>query len=170
MRFVPLILVLLLPLQTRAAEAPSKPPELKVLDKLVGEWTTEGHVTVLDGQPQNLKSTGAATRKWSLDGRIVEEDGKGDDGNSVKVIFTYDAMRKAYRWWYFSNSGICLEFTGQWNDALQTFSFQSDLGNGMIQTASVRFTDQDHQEWASKVIDNTGKVLFDGRGKLTRKK
>src|SRR4051812_21324388 len=76
---------------SRAADAPVKPPELKTLDRLVGEWTTATAITVLDAQPVDMKSTGTISRKWALDGRIIEETGLSSAGEQTRVIFTYDA-------------------------------------------------------------------------------
>src|SRR5689334_3347326 len=101
----------LLSIQTnplRAADAPPKPPELKVLDKLVGEWATQITVTVADAKPQNVKTTGTSSRKWALDGRLVEESGKSSDGGEFRTIVTFDANRKAYRMWYFDSTGTSL--------------------------------------------------------------
>ena len=147
-----------------------KPPELKTLEAFIGDWTTEATITILGGQPVNLKSTGTATRKWALDGRIVEESGKGSDGNESKVVFTYDVLKKCYRNWYFSSDGYNVDSSGQWDEAAKTFNFSCDLGNGVTQASTIHVTDGDHHEWASKVTDGTGKILFDGGGKLARKK
>ena len=155
---------------TWAADTPPKPVELKVLEKFVGDWITEGNVTVLDAQPKNLKTTDTATRKWALDGRIVEESGKSSDGNEVKVIFTYDAVRKTHRSWFFSSSGISVDMAGPWDETTQSFSFRTDFGNGFTQIATIHFIDNDNQEWSSKVTDAGGKVYFDGGGKLKRTK
>lgn len=154
----------------RAADAPPKSPELNVLERFVGDWTTEGTVTVLNAQPQDLKTTGTATRKWILDGRLIEESGASSDGTKAKVLFTYDVAKKVYRNWYFSSVGDCFDTSGQWNEATQTFSFRTDLGNGFTQTSTIHFTDADHHEWSSKVTDAAGKVYFEGGGKLKRKK
>jgi hypothetical protein len=153
-----------------AAEAPPKPAELKVLEKLIGDWTTETTITVLDGQPQNRKVTGTATRKWALGGRIVEESGKSSTGEEIKVIFAYDAGQHAYRCIYFSSDGFIVDGSGPWDEAAQTFSLKADLGNGVTQTSTVHFTGEDAQEWSSKVTDAAGKVWFEGSGILKRRK
>src|SRR5205814_1105298 len=128
----------LLPIPTnllRAADAPPKPPELRVLDKLVGEWTTQATVTVADTQPQNVKTTGTSSRKWALDGRFAEESLKSSDGGEARTILTFDANRKAYRLWCFNSTGTSVEMAGQWDEAKQTFSFKADLGNNQTQIA-----------------------------------
>lgn len=154
-----------------AADTPPKPPELKVLERLVGDWTTEATVTALNAQPQNLKTIGTATRKWILDGHFIEESAAASDGNEEgKHIFTYDVAKKVYRMWYFSSSGNTSDTSGQWNEATQTLSFHTDLGNGMTDTAIIHFTDADTHEWSARVTDAAGKVYFEGSGKLKRKK
>ena len=153
-----------------AAEGPPKPAELKVLEKLIGEWTSETTVTVLDGTPQVVKSTGVATRKWALDGRIVEESAKSSNGTEAKVIFAYNTGEHAYRWVYFSSDGFIVDSSGQWDEAAQKLSLKADLSNGVTQTSTLHFTGDDTQEWTSKVTDAAGKVWFEGSGTLKRKK
>ena len=162
--------ILSIPTNLRAADAPPKSPELNVLERFVGDWTTEMTVTVLNAQNQDLKSTGTVTRKWILDGHFIEESGASSDGSTAKVLFTYDVAKKVYRNWYFSSVGDCFDTSGQWNEATQSFSFRTDLGNGVTQTATIHFTDADNHEWSSKVSDAAGKVYFEGGGKLKRKK
>ncbi len=172
-RLYPLLITLsaLLPIQPlRAADAPPNPPELAVLDKFVGEWTTESTVLVLDSKPQNLKTTGTALRKWALNKRIVEETGKSSDGSESRTIFGYDALKKQYRLWFFDSYGTALEMHGDWNDATQTFTLLTELGGGLTQASTVHFPDKDTQEWTSKVSDTANKVYFDGTGKLKRTK
>jgi hypothetical protein len=153
-----------------AAEGPAKPAELKVLEKLIGDWTSETTVTVLDGKPQNTKSTGTLTRKWALGGRVVEESGKGSNGEETKVIFAYDAGQHAYRFVYFDSAGFIVDGSGPWDEGAQTFSLKADLGNGVTQTSTMHFTGGDAQEWSSKVTDSAGKVWFEGSGLLKRTK
>lgn len=164
------VLVSFVGLSVCAADAPPKPEELKVLDRLVGEWTTQAVSTTINGQPQNIQHTGTAVRKWALDGRIVEEDGVDNAGHKVRVIFTYDAQRKAYRWWYFGSAGGNFENSGQWDPASQCFNFQIKDENAVTTTATIRFISDDLHEWHSKSIDAAGKVLYEGGGKLMRKK
>lgn len=164
------VLVLFLASSLHAADAPAKPEELKVLDRLVGEWTTQAVSTTINGEPQNIPHTGTAVRKWALDGRIVEEEGVDNSGHKVRVIFTYDAQRKAYRWWYFGSAGGNFENSGQWDAAGQCFNFQFKDENGVTSTATIRFISEDLHEWHSKSTDPAGKVLYEGGGKVMRKK
>lgn len=169
MRIYSPVLLVFCTLSLYAADGPPKPEELKVLDRLIGEWTTQATTTTVNGEAQRIEHTGTASRKWALDGRIVEEEGADSTGHKTKVIFTYDAMRKAYRWWYFASSGGNFENSGQWDAASQCFNFQIKE-NGVTSIATIRFINDDLHEWHSKSTDAAGKVLYEGGGKLTRKK
>jgi len=153
-----------------APPAPPKPQELRVLERLVGNWDGAGATTVLDSQPVKLPYTGARTRQWILDGRFIEETGKDTDGNEVRVLFTFDAQTRQFRMWYFDARGTNTDALGTWDEASQTLATTKDLGNGLTQSGKIHFIDANSHEWTSAVKDAAGKVLWEGGGKLTRKK
>ena len=152
------------------AEAPPKPPELKVLDKLIGDWDFKMVSKVAEWTPNEVQVTGTLTREWILDGRFVQEKGKQSDGVEALVTFTYDAGRKAYRSWHFSSTGLISQSQGKWDEASESLLFQSDMDNGMTATSTLHIIDNDTHEWTAIVKDKAGKVFFDGGGKCTRRK
>lgn len=155
------------------AEAPpatQKPAELKVLERLIGAWDSVSTVKVMDGQPVKLSQAGTVTRRWSLNGWFVEEAGKGENGMEVHVLFTYDVNSQRFKMWYFDSLGTNVDSDGTWDEASHTISWKKDLGNGITQLGTIHFVDPNAHEWTSAVKDGAGKVLWEGAGKVTRKK
>lgn len=53
-------------------------PEHRILDGLIGEWTTEGEL-LIPGAPA-IKIKGTTTNRWVLGGRFVQSETTGDPG------------------------------------------------------------------------------------------
>jgi hypothetical protein len=145
-----------------------KPPELKVLERLVGTWNSESVSRVAVWTPVEARAKGVLTREWVLDGRFVQEKSKQSDGDAI-VMFSFDAEKKVYRWWLFNSHGHSMETQGQWDETTHTFMFTSDVG-GLKNSSTIRFIDEDTHKWTAVVKDAQGKVFYDGEGKCTRRK
>ncbi len=145
----------------------SKPPELKVLERLVGTWDSESVSRVAEWTPVEAHAKGVLTRDWVLDGRFVQEKAKQSDGDAI-VMFSFDVERKAYRWWLFNAHGHAMETQGQWDETTKTFTFTSDV-SGLTNTSTIRFINEDSHKWTAVVKDAKGKVFYDGEGKCTRR-
>jgi hypothetical protein len=154
----------------KKSESPeAKPPELKILERLIGKWDWETVSKPAEWTPKEVRSKGTLTREWVLGSRFVQEKG-GDADNPSQCMFTYDAQKKAYRFWLFDSKGTTLELTGQWDDASKTFSWKGDVGNGITTSGPMRFLDDDTIEWQAIAKDKDGKVYHQMEGKLKRKK
>lgn len=153
-----------------SAEEPAKPKplELKVLERLVGTWNSESVSRVAEWTPVEARANGVLAREWVLDGRFLQEKGKHSNGDSI-VMFSFDVEMKTYRSWFFHADGNATETQGQWDESTQTFTFTSDL-NGMKNTSTIKFIDEDTHKWTAVVKDAKGKVFYDGEGKCTRRK
>ena len=151
-------------------QPPPKPPELKVLDRLVGTWNSETINKVAEWTPKELRTTGTLTREWVLGGRFLQEKGSGSDGLAVIAMFTYDVQKKAYRVWHFNADGSAFDGTYQWDEASQTFSSRSEAGDGKTSTVTLHIIENDAHEWKVTIQDKDGKVYLDLGGKCTRKK
>lgn len=152
-----------------AEDDTSKPPELKVLERLVGRWNSETVSRVAEWTPKETRATGVLTREWVLDGRFVQENSKQSDTDAI-VMFTYDSSKKEYRWWMFNAKGHAMEMAGQWDEPSKTFSFKADLGNGLVNTSTMHFIDNDMHKWRASVKDRQGKLYFDAEGTCKRTK
>lgn len=152
-----------------AEEGAPKPPELQVLERLVGEWNSESVSRVAEWTPVEARTTGVLTREWMLNGFFVQERAMQSDTDAL-VIFTYDSSKRSYRYWQFNGKGHAFETSGQWDEASKTLNCTADLDNGLTNTSSIQFIDNDTHTWKAIVRDRQGKVYFDGEGTCRRRK
>jgi hypothetical protein len=105
---------------------PNRPDEMKVLDRLVGEWRNE--ITVTDiAAPDKPKTEMARVKaELVLGGRFVEMiDTNEATGGSDYTLHWYDPTAMQYREWFFNGRGYVLEFTGTWDEATKTLTWNS---------------------------------------------
>ena len=148
-------------------ERSSNPPELKVLEKLVGKWTHEGVNKVAVWTPEEVRLETTSTRMWILNGKCVLE-AKPD----AMLIHTFSENEKAYKFWHFNANGYVHEFTGEWDENTQTFTWKSDLDGNKIVSSVLKqvFNDDDSHEWSAIATDKQGKVYHHMEGKSKRSK
>lgn len=142
---------------------PKRPEEMKVLDRLVGEWQHELTVTEA-GKQKAEKSKSVA--KSILQGRMVEvfETNETRKTNDYWLAW-FDDLAKQYRTWYFASDGTASDFTGTWNEAQKTMSWKSadDTVDGKW-----IFKSDDLREMPMTVKDKSGKVLKESKGESRR--
>jgi hypothetical protein len=163
------LVVGVLGLSSRAGDVPAKPPELKVLERLIGTWESDVISKPAEWTPKEVRTKGTLTREWVLNGRFVQEKG-GDLQNPNLCLFTYDVQKKAYRFWLFDSAGTAMELTGHWDEASKTMTWKAELGNGITTSGPMRFVDANTIEWQAVAKDKAGKVYHHMEGKVTRKK
>ena len=163
------LVVHLLGLSTRAGEGPVKPPELKVLERLIGKWDSEVILKPAEWTPKEIRTKGTLTREWVLNDRFVQEKGGGPE-NPALCMFTYDSEKKAYRFWLFDSTGGALEQTGQWDEVSKIMTWKGSVGNGITTGGPMRFVDDNTIEWQAVAKDATGKVYLRMEGKVRRTK
>jgi uncharacterized protein (TIGR03067 family) len=141
---------------------PKRPDEMKVLDKLVGEWRSE--VTVMEGTPADKPKTEVMRTKAQpiLGGRFIEEIDTIEPGNtSHYTLFWYDKAANQYRCWFFLGAGYFFESTGIWNEAVKTLTWNS-VG-GWLEGRWV-FKSDDERKFHHLMKDKDGKALYDATG------
>ncbi len=142
--------------------APTRPPEMKILDRLVGEWRNE--VTVHDvAQPDQSKvQTGRVKVELILGGRFVESIGTSEtvDHNDYALAW-YDSDAKKYRQWLFNGSGNFIEMTGRWDEAAKTLTWASSDGG---YERRWDFKDDDLHGFWNAIRAADGKVLKSSDG------
>ncbi len=158
------------PAGAAGADAPPKPVELKVLQRLIGTWNSETWTMPAEWTPKEVHATGTLVREWILDGQFVQETAQHSDGNKDLVIFGWDAQRASYRAWHFNSGGWTGNNPGQWDAAAKKLTFNSGEIDGKTTIATIQFISDDVHEWKATTTDKAGKVYFNGGGKCTRKK
>jgi hypothetical protein len=154
-------LTLLAVCSVRAEDA--KSPELKVLDRWIGNWTDQ--VTLKT--PEEKKGEGQSTGAWVAGGRFVQVTGssKLDDSEAMHMI-TYDEQERTYRHWFFHSTGMTSRSTGTWDEKTKTMNWIDE--SGMV-AVTEKFTDDNTREW-KVVVKAGGQTVFEMEGKSTRKK
>jgi hypothetical protein len=145
------------------------PPEMKVLERLVGTWDAKAVSKPAQWTPREVRTTSKIVRQWVLDGRFLQDTSEISDGSESLSLLTYDPQMKAYRSWWFSSEGHTSKSGGKWDAASETLSFRSNLGNGLTSYGSVRFIDRNRHSWRVVVRDGGGKLYFDTQWTVTRR-
>jgi hypothetical protein len=145
------------------------PPEMKVLEKLVGTWEVEQTVKV----PEESRSTKLLVKRGVvLGGRFVHEEGGFNDKGKPSFIgmYTYDSSKKAYRYWLFVSEGGYSESTGTWDERSQTLSFTNRPSWGGTGVITLRLPDE--ASFAFSIISKnpSGTVVYHLEGKGVRQK
>lgn len=149
---------------------PPKSPELKVLDRYVGNWNTEIVNKVSERNPKEVRVSGTLTNEWVLDGRFMQMRGKSSTGVENIQMRTYDSQKKQYRAWLFDSTGTAASSIGQWHEQTKTMTWKGDQGNGITAISPVRFVGDDTIEWKLGARNEEGKVFMDMEGTFKRRK
>lgn len=158
------------PLQSIATAGDPLPPEMKVLERLVGTWKSENTVKTSPASATPATSTNVAKTSLMLGGHFIENRNYDKDGTLGNInIFSYDAKAKVYRQWLFMSDGNTLESTGVWDSETNTLTFTKEQG-GNKGVLSMRFAGNDTVHTKIVWTDPAGKVTFDLECKATRQK
>jgi WD40 repeat protein len=142
---------------------PKRPEEMKVLDRLVGEWQHELTVTEA-GKQKAEKSESVA--KSILQGHMVEVFETNETRKTKDYWLTwYDEIAKQYRTWYFAGDGTASDFTGTWDEAKKTMSWKS--ADNTVEGKWI-FKNEDLREMLMTIKDKGGKVLRESTGTSKR--
>ena len=152
-------------------EGPSKPQELKVLEKFVGTWDCDVVVKSAVWTPKEVRDKTVEVNEMVLDGWFLQGTSKTRDGKvNALLMNSYDPIRKRFRVWRFTPGGLCEEMVGRWDEPTATLTITNDLGNGITSTATFHLIDKDHREYHVTARDTDGKVYLDVHGTLTGRK
>jgi hypothetical protein len=144
-----------------------RPDEMKVLDRLVGEWQSE--ITVKDStEPDKAKAETQRTKAESvLGGRFVESLITNVTNNTSDYSLAwFDPAAKRYRQWFFNGTGgDFFEMTGTWDEAANTLTWTTP--DGRLEWHSVMKSD-DMREFRHVIKAADGKVLNEAAGMSRR--
>lgn len=120
-----------------ATETVADVSELKVLDRLRGEWSG-----TLGGGDAKLTQTS----RWILDGHVLETKFQLDGGFRGLLLRTYDADDSEYVATYMDATGSVVLMTGSWDENQQTLTTTGKNGGQKV-TLSTRFVDGRTTQW-----------------------
>src|SRR5581483_2653270 len=160
---------------THAQQPTPKPPELKVLERWVGNRTLEVTGKPSVWEPEGSKWEGTSRGEVVLDGRFLYTTvkAKGKLGKYEFVALrTYDQNKKVFPSWSYwitnKASGIN-ETTGQWDEDTRTMTDSGvDAARGTTAHSKMMFLDKDRLDFTFVVKDKEGKFLLNRHG-TTRK-
>jgi len=172
--------------RVNAAEEENRPPELKPLDRWVGEWDMEATIKPNDFLPQGSKSTYKTSIAWTVNGRLLRCDAQGQGAQGERKfkdaftwMITYDPRAKSYTSVVFwANVGGGADDwgggqpgAGQWDEKTQTMTIRTvDPKDGVISTSVTIWADADTHSFVTTITDATGKVFMEMSGKAKRRK
>jgi hypothetical protein len=146
--------------------------ELQVLERFVGSWEETVEQKRAAWTPEPSTKEIASTRKWILDGKMIENRGTwSPDDVEFLHLMSYDPKRREYRQWYFESiNPVSLgEQRGQWDQATQTLTWKGKLDDGVTTETVERFIDKDNFTWTLVAKDRSGQVVLDMVAKVRRK-
>ncbi len=156
---------------SKAGNAVAMPPaELKVLERLAGDWDAEMVSRPAEWTPQEQRSKSLVTRRWILDGWFLHDIAAPEKDAEGFSLLSYDAGLKKYRGWRFNADGTCSKMSGDWSEEKQMLSFRGEGDDGQVINSMVRFISNDRHIWSVEVKDGTGKLLFDADWTVNRRK
>ena len=135
---------------TSLAKAQDMSPELKVLNRFVGEWEETVVLKPAAWTPEQSTITATGTRKWILNGRMIENKGVWSPSKDEFLhLMTYDAEKGEYRQFYFDKTNLASrdEVRGKWDETTKTMSFNGEMANGVKSVLIERFVDDDSFTW-----------------------
>ncbi|MCI0703573.1 MAG: protein kinase [Planctomycetia bacterium] len=145
---------------------PKRPDEMKVLDRLIGDWRIDETVTsaASPGKPEVNQSHQKA--QPILAGRMIEtfETNETKKTSDYSLIW-YDVTAKRYRLWAFQGNGQVIDLSGTWNEATKTIAFTSPDGATFGHSI---FKSDDRYEYLRAVKNRTGKTVFEATGVARR--
>jgi hypothetical protein len=99
-----------------AAQDKAVPPEMKILEKRLGAWTTVARGKAAEWTPQGFESKGDEKIELVMHGRFIQGKVRTQPGDvEATWLATYDTGKKVYRIWYFSSEGDIFDATGKWD-------------------------------------------------------
>jgi uncharacterized protein (TIGR03067 family) len=138
-----------------------RPPEMTVLDRLVGAWETKGVIKTQDNLV-GLKFTTRVKSRKILGGRMIASEEAGLAGHDDAYwLAAFDERLKAYRFWMFNAAGNVMNLGGSWDEADQKLKWNSAAPDGSNSSAIWHWCDPDHREWTTLIRDAVGKTVLD---------
>lgn len=146
------------------------PPEMAVLDRLVGDWQYTGVIKDAES-PDGLKATWQSASRKILGGRVIAAESTGHPRFKESYsLSTFDSIGKAYGRWLFKADGTVLEYDGGWNEKTQTMKWHWADKDGSQSTALWHLRDADRYDFQLLTKDALGKTTADVQATSVRQR
>lgn len=143
-------------------------PEV-VLARFIGDWKTEAVIRHHGPPVREIRASGRATCRATLEGRYVEFRTSSVDppGVAELQIMTYDADARLYRQWVFDSDGYRHEAVGRWNPATSTLRWEGRVGDVKL-VVDDRWVSRDRLEWTLTRTAAGGRLVQTIEGVVSR--
>jgi uncharacterized protein (TIGR03067 family) len=136
------------------------PPEMAVLDRLVGDWSVTATVKDVE-HPDGIKATWQTAARSILGGRVIATQSSGHPRfRETYSLTTFDSFSKAYGFWQFRADGSVLDYGGGWDEKAQTMKWHWAGKDGSQSSNTWRFVDADRHDWQVLTKDALGKTTL----------
>jgi hypothetical protein len=148
------------------------PSEFQVLQRRVGEWTTQTTIKPGITVPEGVKSRGEEKIEWKLGKKMIIGNGTRQPGDVESLsMWKYDKQSKSILGWNFDSWGNHDHnpSTGTWDEASQAITFRSadlDGGTGIV---TMKLIGDDETRWSGVWKDTAGTVVMEIDGNSMRK-
>ena len=154
--------------QRQGAKAP--PPEMKLLQQMVGTWQETNVSRVAEWTPKETRGKSTSKVASILGGHFVRCEVFDDNGKAVAMMIrTFDAEQQAYRQWTFHPGSCGVESRGPWDEATNTLTL-TDEGQIITSISTIWFSDKDTMQWSYVSRDPQGKVYLHIEGRSVRQR
>ena len=135
------------------------PPELAVLERMVGSWKTANHITLAELGDRKVQSQSTHEVVPILAGRFFEAHEHTQPGDRTDYwLVGYDENRRIYRHWHFGAGGEAMEADGAWDVKTSKMTWRS-LDGRLEGSWTFPKPDERHATMAAK--DAQGRRLYD---------
>jgi hypothetical protein len=143
------------------------PPEMAVLQRMVGEWRSDGFVKIPVQAPSKSKITYVPV----LGGRYVTSHEKPEYYDAEFFgLETYDSQNKLYRYWHFASTGPVYEYRGNWDSEKERLTWTGSGPDGNSLTATMQWRGPDQYEQTVQARNSVGQLTTDVLTTVTRRK
>lgn len=145
---------------------PKRPDEMKVLDRLAGEWRNEITVAIPGTTDPPKKEVLRTKARSILGGRLIETIDTNETTNSSDYsLLWYDVAAKRYRLTAFLGNGQVIDFSGTWDETTQTLALTEPNG---VRFGHMIFKSDDLYELRRAARNPAGNIVFDATGVARR--
>jgi hypothetical protein len=144
--------------------------ELKVLERLIGNWESDLPYKPAEWTPKELQTNRTYQGQWVLNGRLIMSTIKDSDGTESLFLWAYDPQVHKYKMWRFTSTGQITKSSGDWDGNSNTLITQSALNAELDFRMRVHLTDDNQDDWVGTVTNKMGKLFFHMDGQRKRRR